>query len=509
MGLGPFQVTPDLEGVGSPMTARRWDWPSARARGTIGLFLLTAITYAAGSQLALELIEMSGLSGVFFIPAGITVAFLLRLPRHRWWVVLAGAAIAEATMDLLAGLSPAATAGFVAANTIEPLIGALVVARFTTELDLARLRHVWVFLVGAVLIGPAVGALLGAGANRLLGGDDFLTTFWQWWLGDALGVLIIGSAILVWGSSPDRRSMASGRGALLLGGTVLLTVGILYLSEVPLFYVELMAIVIAGAFFGPRAVAVIVLIVTSGIAMFLAFDTGNLDMGLSEAFSEATALVFIKLRLGIFTIAGLILAAESNERESAISRSVEALTRARLAEADRRVEHHIALRLQRALLPDRADTPHDSVSVAARYEASSEALIVGGDWYDLIQLPDGRVGITVGDVVGHGLEASAAMGRMRTAVAALALNNRSPGGLLSQLDEFAAGSGGTDFATACYSILDPESGELRFASAGHPPMLVINPDGGASWLLGGRSAPIHRRVIGDRPRGGSNSSQAR
>ena len=502
MGLGPFLASPDEAASGTavtPRTAATWGWPSIGPWGTTGLFLLTAVSYAAGSRLALELIETSGLSGVFFIPAGITVAFLLRLPRHKWWVVLAGAAVAEAAMDLLAGLALAETAGFVVANTLEPLVGALVVARFTAALDLARLRHVWAFLVGAVIVGAAVGALVGAGTDRLLGGDAFFTTFWQWWLGDALGVLIIGTGILVWGSSPDRRSLTSSEGLVLLAGTSLLTLGILYLSDFPLLYLELMAIVVAGAFFGVRAVSVIVLIVTTGIALFIAFDEGAFDSGLSEGYSDATALIIVKLRLGMFSLAGFVLAAEANERESAISRSVDALTRARLAEADRRVERQIALRLQRALLPDRVDAPHDSIAVAARYEASSEALIVGGDWYDVIYLPDGSVGVTVGDVVGHGLEATAAMGKMRTAVAALALNTGSPGRVLSQLDEFAAASGAAEFATACYSILDPAAGELRFASAGHPPMLLIDSDGSASWLLDGRSAPIHEGVMGDRP----------
>jgi integral membrane sensor domain MASE1 len=113
-----------------------------------GLFLLTALAYSSGSRLALALIEESGLSSVFFIPAGITAAFLLRVPRESWWAVWLPAGLAEGTMDLMAGYSVGATAGFVAGNVLGPITGALIVTRFCRPVDLARLRHVWWFFVG-------------------------------------------------------------------------------------------------------------------------------------------------------------------------------------------------------------------------------------------------------------------------------------------------------------------------------------------------------------------------
>ena len=117
------------------------------------------------------------------------------------------------------------------------------------------------------------------------------------------------------------------------------------------------------------------------------------------------------------------------------------------------------------------------VSVAARYEAASAALEVGGDWYDVFPLADGRVALTVGDVVGHGLAAAAAMGQMRTALAALARYTDSPGELLTRLDTFVATTGTTDFATVCYGVLDPATGVFEYASAGHPPILLVSPRG--------------------------------
>ena len=157
------------------------------------------------------------------------------------------------------------------------------------------------------------------------------------------------------------------------------------------------------------------------------------------------------------------------------ARAEEAL-RAREAE-----EREIAIGLQRALLPGTLVVPA-GVSVAARYEAASAALEVGGDWYDVFPLADGRVALTVGDVVGHGLAAAAAMGQLRTALAALARYTDSPGELLTRLDTFVATTGATDFATVCYGVLDPATGVFEYASAGHPPILLVSPDGETRWL---------------------------
>jgi PAS domain S-box-containing protein len=165
-------------------------------------------------------------------------------------------------------------------------------------------------------------------------------------------------------------------------------------------------------------------------------------------------------------------------------------TRAEQALQEREAEEReIAIGLQRALLPGRLDVPQ-GVSFDARYDAGSEALEVGGDWYDAFALPDGRVAVTVGDVVGHGLNAAASMGQLRTALAALAEYARTPGELLAQLDRFLARTGTTDFATLCYGVLDPESGLFEYASAGHPPILVVTPAGETRWLDDAGSPPL-------------------
>ena len=162
------------------------------------------------------------------------------------------------------------------------------------------------------------------------------------------------------------------------------------------------------------------------------------------------------------------------------------LTAARL----RRVEHEAVLTLQHALLPDtiRWDP---SVVVHARYHAASNGLEVGGDWYDTFTWPTGHLGLMVGDVVGHNVTSAAAMGRLRAAASALAgAVAPSPALILDALDRFARGPDGTDYATAVCVIIDPNTGRLTYSSAGHPPVVVVSPDGTTASLCHAQSAPL-------------------
>lgn len=153
-------------------------------------------------------------------------------------------------------------------------------------------------------------------------------------------------------------------------------------------------------------------------------------------------------------------------------------------------EHRVSLRFQRALLPDAVvDVP--TLDITAWYEASETALEVGGDWYDTFRWPDGQVGVMVGDVVGHDVEAAVAMGRLRAGVAALAgISAPRPAALLRALDVCARGSQPVDYVTACALVIDPATGRVAAASAGHPPALIVTPSGQTVWLDSAPSPPI-------------------
>src|SRR5512132_632312 len=152
-------------------------------------------------------------------------------------------------------------------------------------------------------------------------------------------------------------------------------------------------------------------------------------------------------------------------------------------------EHRIAETLQRSLLPDRLpEIP--GVLLTARYMPATSDMEIGGDWYDVVQLPDGRVGLAIGDVAGHGLRAASTMGQMRMALRVCALEERSPNRVVTRLRHLVRGQLGAEFATLVYLVFDPDSGTVRFANAGHPPPLVVGGTESARYLEGGLGPPL-------------------
>jgi anti-sigma regulatory factor (Ser/Thr protein kinase)/putative methionine-R-sulfoxide reductase with GAF domain len=168
----------------------------------------------------------------------------------------------------------------------------------------------------------------------------------------------------------------------------------------------------------------------------------------------------------------------------AAAQAAPAIERARLFEALER-EHRGAVALQRSLLPDRLP---DLVGIetAARYLPARDE--VGGDWYDVINLPGGGVGLAIGDVAGHGLHAAALMGQLRTGLRAYALEGHAPGETLKLLDRLLQTLYGHGMATAGYAVVDPTTGALRYASAGHPPPVIVR-QGERAGLLAAATAP--------------------
>ncbi|MGD9995437.1 MAG: SpoIIE family protein phosphatase [Ilumatobacteraceae bacterium] len=286
------------------------------------------MAYACGSKLAFELADASNSQAVLFIPAGITLGLLLLSPGRRWPYVLVAAGIAELGLDLDAGLSLGASLGFVVANVAEPTVGALLARKWCGRVDLARLGHVVGFVVGGVLVGPLVGGFVGACVDATISTGDFVTTMLQWWLGDALGALIVGGLIVASATDSDRRRIASAGGLFLLAGSVVLTVGLLTFSDLPLLFLVLVGVVAAGAQFGSRMVTA----TSVAVALTIAFDFALDDTHVTVGMSTSTALVLTQLQLGIFTLAGLVVAAEAHERELA----VETVTAHQQAESNRR-----------------------------------------------------------------------------------------------------------------------------------------------------------------------------
>jgi GAF domain-containing protein/anti-sigma regulatory factor (Ser/Thr protein kinase) len=156
---------------------------------------------------------------------------------------------------------------------------------------------------------------------------------------------------------------------------------------------------------------------------------------------------------------------------------------------DRARQHSVARTLQERLLP--AQLPAiGGLDLAARYIPSADDAHVGGDWYDVIPLDHGRVGIVMGDVVSHGVRAASAMGQLRTALRAYAREPGGPAAVLERVNAFLRADEDHEMATIAYVILDVTTGAVEYSLAGHPPPLVVGPDNGPRFLDRGRSAPV-------------------
>jgi soluble cytochrome b562 len=199
-------------------------------------------------------------------------------------------------------------------------------------------------------------------------------------------------------------------------------------------------------------------------------------------------------------LAGWALLVGMHRREGARLR--DALGR----EAEQRT---VADELQRSLFPDQLPVI-PGLRVAARSRPGSSFMRVGGDWYDVISLPSGEVGLVVGDVVGHDLPAASAMGQIRAALRAFAVHETSPAKVLARVNTMVDILGVTDLTTCLYAIVNPSTGTFRWSSAGHLNPLVVRATGEARLLRGDPGPPFgasDAALYVDRareiPRGGS------
>lgn len=168
-----------------------------------------------------------------------------------------------------------------------------------------------------------------------------------------------------------------------------------------------------------------------------------------------------------------------------------ALLDARRDEAERRrleTERRIASTLQQSLIPTLPELP--SVALDGIYLPGADGVEVGGDWFDALELPGGRVGLVIGDVVGKGVTAAAEMGQLSNATRAYMLEGYGPSDVLGRLNRLTRSVAGSAFATVLCLDYAPASGVLRWSRAGHLPPLVRRADGSVHRLDAKGSAPI-------------------
>jgi len=217
---------------------------------------------------------------------------------------------------------------------------------------------------------------------------------------------------------------------------------------------------------------------------------------ISHAFAEqgAGSLLGVPLTVDERLIGVLIVGAGDGRELGRVEADLLRLAADRIALSIQRAqlyerEHFAAQTFQRSLLPARLpEIP--GLLVAARYMPAREEARVGGDWYDVLELPGDAVGLAMGDVVSHGIRAASTMGQIRSAMRAYAFDDESPGGTLTKVNAVMRGLDQRETATAIYLALDLAQWTFSFASAGHPPPLLIDPAGSADLLEAGRSVPL-------------------
>ncbi|MFD6906933.1 PP2C family protein-serine/threonine phosphatase [Streptomyces sp. NPDC060077] len=162
----------------------------------------------------------------------------------------------------------------------------------------------------------------------------------------------------------------------------------------------------------------------------------------------------------------------------------------RLREAHVR-QRRVALMLQEAMLPDRECARQHGAAV--RYRPAAGPLNVCGDWYDLLDLRDGRTVVAVGDVVGQGLEAAGVMGQLRSALSAASLIATGPAQALEALGLYARTVDGAESTTALLCVIDPARRTITYSSAGHLPAALLQPDGTVDFLDRATDPPLGAR----------------
>jgi serine phosphatase RsbU (regulator of sigma subunit)/anti-sigma regulatory factor (Ser/Thr protein kinase) len=484
--------------------------------GRVGALVLVGAGYYLGARLGLSLSLVGHNVTPLWPPTGIAVAAFLLLGRSMWPAVLLAAFAVN--LPVSEGILPAVATA--AGNTLAPFVAVTLLRRMGFRRQLDRLRDALAIVFVGALASMLISATVGAGALALSNAIPLsqLPAAWVvWWTGDAMGVLAVAPFLL---SLPLFKELGPWSMARWLEAVVILVVCIAVSllaaqSRLHLFFLILPVLGWASWRLQLRGAAPAALIASLVMTWSAAHGLAPFEnMGLVEqmfglnAFNVAVALtsfVFAALISERVESARALAAAAAELEERVELRTAElSAANARLLheiqerseaqqqlsqeEARAQREHQIAETLQRSLLPDRMPTI-PGVALAARYVPATTDVQVGGDWYDVVQLQGGLIGLAIGDVAGHGLQAAATMAQVRMALRAYAVQDPSPATVMQGVHRLVAQLPLPEMVTVMYLVFDPGSRELRFCNAGHPPALVFG-GGESSYLRGGLAPPV-------------------
>jgi integral membrane sensor domain MASE1/anti-sigma regulatory factor (Ser/Thr protein kinase) len=439
---------------------------SLQSRPYIQQFAVVAVAYYVAGRLGLSLSLVGRSVTPLWPPTGVAVVALLALGRRLW------PAIVIAAFAINAPISPTvlAAAAIAAGNVLAPVaaVSLLLLADFRP--NLARVRDATVLVLLGALLSMAISATVGS--LTLLWSDaisarEFAGTWSVWWTGDAMGVLII--APFVWSLRPND-SGETRPPIEIIGACALLVVACAAAmsSNANLMFVVLPVVCIIAWRFGQRGAARANLVV-SVVATFVAARKWGPFAGMSLT----SRMVTLQSFNATVAFTSILLAAAVSQRQQLARR-----------------QHDAVETLQRSLLPDHLpDAP--GFEFASRYLPASADIELGGDWYDVFAMPQGRYGFVVGDVAGHGILAAAVMGKLRMALRAYSLDDLSPRAVVARLNTLLRQVQPHTSATLWYGEYDLQTRALTFTNAGHVPPIVICNDGTSSYL-----EPVHGPPVG-------------
>ena len=269
--------------------------------------------YAIGAMLSYRYLSVPGSGASFFPAAGITLAALLSTPRRLWPYWLAAVAIAEIVVDLEHNhLTVFMALGFALANVVEPFVGASLVGTVARHRQTQPRGFLLWYVICAVIVGPFVGGLIGGLVIAISAGRGLPSTAAEWWLGDALGVLVIATPILAWRRRDfyDISASPFEIGALVVAGFVVTMVPTIYSHE-SFAYLALPVLILAALRGGPWAVGLAGVGVAMGASWSVA--SGHAATLIAVRGPEG-ALIDTQWFIAVTLLAALTLAVTVGER---------------------------------------------------------------------------------------------------------------------------------------------------------------------------------------------------
>jgi integral membrane sensor domain MASE1 len=435
----------------------------SRRLAAYGWGLVLALVYFASAKLGLALAFGTPSVTAVWPPTGIALAALVLWGRGLWPGVLLGAFLANVTTDV-----PVYTAaGIAVGNTLEALVGALLLDRFGFRPTLQRLRDIFALVALAGFLSTAVAATIGV-ASLSVGdalSEGALSTWRIWWLGDMGGDLLVASLIFVlvtlW---PYRNLPGSAAEALVLMLALIGSGLVVFTHHAPAAYLTFPIMVWAGLrFLQPGATVAAV-----ALAIIAVSFTVN-DSGPFVRPSQDDSLLLAQGFSMIVGVTGLILATVTSQRRR----------------AERRAQH-LAHDLQAGLLPPQLpDIPQ--FEAAGWYRAGMQGQEVGGDFYDVFMASPGRWVAVIGDVCGKGPEAASLTALARYTLRAVGQQATGPSDALRALnDAILEQRSDQRFMTAVLVQLDvtrPDHG-VALSNGGHPPPLLVRAGGEVEEVAG-------------------------